>query len=100
MRWVTEQLRLRYAVERNGLSVTLVKSASWIFNPRRVTRSTAPLRLGAHWESVMIKLRLVAAAAIAAVATLMSSGAAQAYPDIPNVTLTIPDSVLYGGDTF
>jgi LPXTG-motif cell wall-anchored protein len=48
----------------------------------------------------MIKLRLVAAAAIAAVATLMSSGAAQAYPDIPNVTLTIPDSVLVGGNTF
>jgi LPXTG-motif cell wall-anchored protein len=48
----------------------------------------------------MIKVRLVAAAAIAAVATLMSSGAAQAYPDIPNVTLTIPDSVLVGGNTF
>jgi LPXTG-motif cell wall-anchored protein len=48
----------------------------------------------------MIKLRLVAAAAIAAAATLLSSGAAQAYPDIPNVTLTVSDATLIGGNTF
>ncbi|KAA1395186.1 LPXTG cell wall anchor domain-containing protein [Aeromicrobium ginsengisoli] len=48
----------------------------------------------------MIKLRLVAAAAIAAAATLLSSGAAQAYPDIPNVTLTISDATIVGGNTF
>jgi LPXTG-motif cell wall-anchored protein len=50
----------------------------------------------------MIKLRLVAAAAIAAAATLLFSGAAQAaaYPDNPGVTLTIDDSSLVGGRTF
>ncbi|WP_082582317.1 LPXTG cell wall anchor domain-containing protein [Aeromicrobium sp. Root236] len=48
----------------------------------------------------MIKLRLVAAAAIAAAATLLSSGAAQAYPDIPNVTITVSDATLIGGKTF
>lgn len=48
----------------------------------------------------MKNLRLAAAAAIAGVVTLLSSGAAQAYPDVPNVTLTIPDSVIYGGETF
>jgi LPXTG-motif cell wall-anchored protein len=48
----------------------------------------------------MITLRLAAAALVAGAATLLSSGAAQAYPDSPNVVITIPDSVLYGGDTF
>lgn len=48
----------------------------------------------------MIKLRLVAAAAIAAAATLLSSGAAQAYPDGPDITITIDDSILVGGNTF
>ncbi|MET1061697.1 MAG: LPXTG cell wall anchor domain-containing protein, partial [Aeromicrobium sp.] len=41
-----------------------------------------------------------AAALVAGAATLLSSGAAQAYPDSPNVVITIPDSVIYGGDTF
>jgi LPXTG-motif cell wall-anchored protein len=48
----------------------------------------------------MITLRLAAAALVAGAATLLSSSAAQAYPDSPNVVITIPDSVIYGGDTF
>lgn len=48
----------------------------------------------------MFKLRLAAAAAIAGAATLLSAGAAQAYPDGPNVTLTVGDSILVGGNSF
>ena len=48
----------------------------------------------------MKKIRLVAAASIATAVTLLSAGAAQAYPDAPNVTITIHDNILYGGDKF
>lgn len=48
----------------------------------------------------MKKIRLVAAASIAVAITLLSSGAAHAYPDAPNVTITIPDDELFGGDVF
>jgi LPXTG-motif cell wall-anchored protein len=48
----------------------------------------------------MIKIRLVAAAAIAVVAPMLFSGAAQAYPDSPNVRITISDATLVGGNTF
>lgn len=48
----------------------------------------------------MMTLRLGAAALIAAAAAMLSTAPAQAYPDAPNVSITIPDSVLYGGTTF
>lgn len=48
----------------------------------------------------MKTIRLVAAASIAAAITLLSSGAAQAYPDAPNVTISIPDDTLVGGNVF
>ncbi|MGA8986786.1 LPXTG cell wall anchor domain-containing protein [Aeromicrobium sp.] len=47
----------------------------------------------------MFKLRLVAAAAIAAAATFMTAGAAQAYPD-PSITITVSDATLVGGKVF
>lgn len=48
----------------------------------------------------MKNLRLAAAAAIALSVTLLSSGSAQAYPDSPNVTITISGATIIGGDTF
>lgn len=42
--------------------------------------------------------RLVALASVAAAMTLLSTGAAQAYPDSPNVTIT--GATLVGGGTF
>lgn len=48
----------------------------------------------------MMKIRLIAAAVIAGVATLLSAGTANAgYPD-PPITLTIDDNILVGGNTF
>lgn len=47
-----------------------------------------------------MKIRLVAAATIAGVATLLSSGAAHAgYPE-PAITITIDDADIIGGTTF
>lgn len=48
----------------------------------------------------MKKIRLIAAVAIAGAFTLLSSGPAQAYPDTPVITITVPDSTLVGGETF
>lgn len=47
----------------------------------------------------MFKLRLVAAAAIACAVTLLSSGAAQAYPDC-GISLSLNNATLVGGGTF
>lgn len=47
----------------------------------------------------MFKLRLVAAAAIACVFTLLSSGVAQAYPDC-GISLTLNNSSVVGGKSF
>lgn len=45
----------------------------------------------------MNKLRLIAAVVIAGAFTLLSTGAAQAYPDGPNVSIAVPNSTLIGG---
>ncbi len=47
----------------------------------------------------MLKLRLAVAAAIVAAATLMTAGAAQAYPD-PTITIDVNGKILVGGNTF
>lgn len=45
----------------------------------------------------MKNFRLAVATSIAVAVTVLSSGAAHAYPDSPNVTISIPDSTLVGG---
>ena len=47
----------------------------------------------------MKKFRLIAAASMAAVVTLLSSGAAQAYPDC-GINLTLTTTTLVGGKSF
>ena len=47
----------------------------------------------------MLKFRLAAAAAIACAITLLSSGAAQAYPDC-GIALSVDNATLVGGETF
>lgn len=46
----------------------------------------------------MNKIRLAAASGLVGAVTLISAGAAQAYPD-PSIVITLPDSVIYGGDS-
>ncbi len=47
----------------------------------------------------MFKLRLFVAAAVAATATLLTAGSANAYPD-PTVTIDVNGAILVGGNTF
>lgn len=73
---------------------------------RNLRPPTAPcaisvVKLGSPWEYGMKNLRLAAAAAVAGVLVLLSSGAAQAYPDCGlDLNLTIDKTPLTGGKSF